>query len=69
LQRSAGRSEIGAWTPGILDEHRLAILSFPQVETLLREGGFDRIETFNGYESRASEHLDGARMMVAAWKS
>src|SRR5262249_55298853 len=53
----------------VRDEHHFAILSFPQVEALLRSTGFDRLETFRGYASRASERLDGPRMMVAAWKT
>jgi SAM-dependent methyltransferase len=61
--------EIGGSGAVVRDEHHLAILTFPQLEGLLRDEDFDRIETFNGYVSRSSERLDGPRMLVAAWKS
>jgi SAM-dependent methyltransferase len=50
------------------DEHRFAMLTFPQMEELLVSSGFDRIETFKGYASRVSERLDGPRILVAARK-
>jgi SAM-dependent methyltransferase len=53
----------------VRDEHRFAILTFPQIEELLRASGFERIETFKSYASRACERIDGPRMMVAARKA
>jgi SAM-dependent methyltransferase len=58
-------------TDGVIvkDEHHFAMLSWPQLETLLRDAGFDRMETFTGYKSRAPERLDGSRILVSARKA
>ena len=53
----------------VKDVHNYAIMSWPQIETLLRDAGFDRMETFTGYDSRAPERLDGSRILVAARKA
>jgi SAM-dependent methyltransferase len=52
----------------VRDEHHFAILTFEQIEDLLRSSGFEQLETFTSWSSRASERPDGARMMVAARK-
>ncbi len=50
------------------DEHHFAIMTWPQIETLLHDAGFDRLETFKSYDSRAPEKLDGSRILVSARK-
>jgi SAM-dependent methyltransferase len=48
--------------------HRYGITTLPELRHHLDEAGFTDIRTFRSYASRASERLDGARMLIAARK-
>lgn len=48
--------------------HRYGITTLPEMRYHLDEAGFTEVRTFRGYDSRASERLDGPRMMIAARK-
>jgi SAM-dependent methyltransferase len=49
-------------------EHPYAITSFPELEYLLREAGFDEIRTFGSYAAREVEPVGPGRMIIAAGK-
>lgn len=46
--------------------HAYGITTFPELRHHLLEAGFSDVRTYRGYDSRESERLDGARMMIAA---
>jgi SAM-dependent methyltransferase len=62
------RFEIAADGSVVVDRHDFAILTLPHVEEQVAAAGFAGVETFRSYASRASEALDGPRMLVAARK-
>jgi SAM-dependent methyltransferase len=54
---------------GVVEKvHRMSMVGYPEVARVLRLSGFDEITTYNGYESRQSEELNGSRMLVTARK-
>jgi SAM-dependent methyltransferase len=46
--------------------HVYGITTLAEIETILAESDFVQVKTYNGYDSRATERLNGARMLVAA---
>ena len=48
--------------------HAYGMTTLPELQHHLEDLGFEDLRTFNGYASRASERLAGARIMVAARK-
>lgn len=50
------------------ETHRFAILSLPDLVYQLKLAGFDNIQTFNNWQSRQNEKIDGPRILIAAQK-
>lgn len=46
--------------------HTYGMTTLPELRHQLDEAGFDDVRTFNGYDARADERLDGPRMLLAA---
>jgi len=46
--------------------HVYGITTLAELESFLAESGFVHVKTYNGYDSRATERINGARMLVAA---
>jgi SAM-dependent methyltransferase len=53
----------------VAKEHCLAIISPPELMYFIEQQGFSNIQTFNSYEARESEPLNGRLMMISARKS
>lgn len=52
----------------IVKRHKFSIISYLEIEYLLSKIGFKNIRTFNSYESRLSEKLNGKRMLISGQK-
>jgi hypothetical protein len=50
------------------ETHRFAVVTLPDLMYQLKLCGFDNIQTFNSWQSRANEQIVGARLLVAAQK-
>ena len=46
--------------------HRMAIVSYPELEYFLEDIEFEQVRTFNSYEDREPSNLTGRRILVAA---
>lgn len=57
-----------AHRPPVAKTHHLAIISPPELLYFVEQTGFDRIRTFNSYDSRASERWNSPRMILTARK-
>lgn len=50
------------------ETHRFAVVTLPDLMYQLKACGFENIQTFNGWNSRKSEQIEGGRLLVAAQK-
>lgn len=58
----------GALLSEQIARYQFAIISWPELEWMLKNTGFKNIMTFNGYQSTKAESLSGSRIVVSAQK-
>lgn len=49
-------------------EHKMSIITVPEMLYLLKEAGYSDLMTFNGYAARANQRISGPRLMVSGRK-